>query len=329
MLENINSLAEKFLFYLKKNAIKKSLSVTGVRNKFKLTDNQLVSILSIIESWGYTINLSANQIRYHHAPDSLIDTEIKYGLKTKLIGQSVKSYQSVKSTNDIASSLAESSQKDGLIVTAEQQTKGKGRLGRSWFSPLKTGIYLSVILKPKFKPESAPALSVMTAFVLAETLKNFTDSKIQIKWPNDILLNGKKAAGILTELSAEKNKINYLIVGVGINVNQTIEEFPKDLKETATSLRRVNRKKTDRVELLQSFLVNFEKEYLKYCDKRYLSSLKQINEYSSLTGKTVQLMVGKKLIQGVAREIDKSGALILSFDSKQIAVNSGEVTVIK
>jgi BirA family biotin operon repressor/biotin-[acetyl-CoA-carboxylase] ligase len=322
-------MTENILYYLKKNAVGKSLSVTALKNKFSLSDNQLASVLSTIESWGYKTSLSANQISYISAPDTLIDTEIKFGLKTKFIGQSVNTYHSVKSTNDIASTLADSKIAEGTIVTAELQTKGKGRLGRSWHSPLKTGIYLSMILKPKFKPESAPAISVMTSFVLAETLNEFTNANIQIKWPNDVLLNGKKIAGILTELSAEKNKINYLVVGVGINVNQTADDFPLELKGIATSLRRVNRKKTNRVELLQTFLIRFEKEYLKYCEKKHLSSLKAINEYSSLLGKPVQLMRGRKIIKGIAKNIDKSGALILDVDRKNVVINSGEVTVIK
>jgi BirA family biotin operon repressor/biotin-[acetyl-CoA-carboxylase] ligase len=329
MSESVNKLTEKFLFYIKKYASEKPLSITALKNKFNLTDRQLASIFSNIESWGYKFGLSANQISYISAPDTLIDTEIKFGLKTKFIGQAVKTYQSVKSTNDIASSIAESTQSEGTIVTAEQQTKGKGRLGRSWHSPLKVGIYLSIILKPKFEPESAPAISVMTAFALAETLKEFTDARIQIKWPNDVMLNGKKTAGILTELSAEKNIINYLVVGVGINVNQTVDDFPVELKEIATSIRRVNRKKTNRVKLLQKFLVKFEKEYLKYSENKYLSSLKKINEYSSLTGEKIELASGKRIIKGTVSNIDKSGALILDSDGKQVIVSSGEVTVIK
>jgi BirA family biotin operon repressor/biotin-[acetyl-CoA-carboxylase] ligase len=322
-------MTENILYYLKKNTIEKPLSVTALKNKFILTDQQLASILSTIESWGYRLSLSANQIKYLSAPDSLIDTEVKFGLKTKFIGQSVKTYKSVKSTNDIAASLADSKTAEGTIVTAEQQTEGKGRLGRSWHSPPQTGIYLSLILKPKFKPESAPAISLMTAFVLAESLKKFTDANIQIKWPNDVLINSKKTAGILTELSAEENNIKYLIVGVGINVNQTTDDFPEELKGIATSLRRVNRKKINRIELLQEFLVKFEKAYLKYCEIKQLSPLKAINEYSALIGKPVELMSGKKIIKGIAKNIDKSGALILDVDGSNLVVNSGEVTVVK
>ena len=248
---------------------------------------------------------------------------------TKFVGQNIHAYKSVKSTNEIASFLAESGEKEGTVIVTEEQTQGKGRLGRRWHSPPKAGIYVSIILKPAFTPDEAPGLAIMTALALADTFGELTSGKIQIKWPNDILLNGKKVAGILTELSAEKKKINHVIIGIGINVNHTKEDFPDDLKTVATSLRIINKKKADRVNLLQSFLKAFENEYRKYQKNRLKTSLKKIRKYSSLIGSWIKLNYGNKIIEGLAVDIDTNGALIIEIEGEKISINSGEVTVIK
>ena len=167
-----------------------------------------------------------------------------------MIGHQVHAYQSVKSTNDIAVRLAESGAPDGTIVTAEQQTGGRGRFGRVWHSPSGCGVYLSVILRPTLHPEQAPGMSIMTALALAETLSEYLPGKIQIKWPNDVLISGKKTAGILTKLSADHKRISYVVIGVGININHRSENFPDELKPIATSVRIGLRRKCDRVALL-------------------------------------------------------------------------------
>ena len=138
---------------------------------FSLEQDKLHEIIMLIKSWGYEIDLSVDRIKFMTAPDTLIDTEIRYNLKTKFIGQTVFTFQSVKSTNDIAAGYAESGEAEGTLITSEEQTKGRGRLGRNWHSPKGCNAYLSIILKPEFRPDKAPAISVMTALALAESLQ--------------------------------------------------------------------------------------------------------------------------------------------------------------
>jgi BirA family biotin operon repressor/biotin-[acetyl-CoA-carboxylase] ligase len=298
--------------------------------ELKTTSADFQAALKLLKTWGYEITKNAKEAyAFHTPPDTVTATEIAYGLKTKLIGKTAHSYHTVKSTNDIATQLAEQGVKEGTIVTAETQTKGRGRLGRSWHSPAGMGIYLSIILRPKFLPEDAPGVSLMTALALADTFSKYCRNEVGIKWPNDLLLNGKKTAGILTELSAERGKINHLIVGVGMNINHTTHDFPPELRMTATSLRRFVKRKIDRLELLRLFLLNFEKEYARYTKDRLKPSQKRLLKYSTLIGKRIKLDSGKVRIEGECIDIDQNGNLILEENKKRTIVSSGEVTVVK
>jgi BirA family biotin operon repressor/biotin-[acetyl-CoA-carboxylase] ligase len=280
--------------------------------------------------WEYKLRRHALKgVKFVAAPDLLTVTEIRYGLKTRRLAQTVHACLSVQSTNDLASKLADEGADEGVIVTAEKQTRGRGRLGRRWFSPPKTGIYLSIILRPKFRPEDAPGLSVMTALALADTISNWKPGLVQIKWPNDIWINGRKTAGILTELSAERDQINHVVVGVGINVNHKASDFPDDLRAAATSLRRELRHKVDRLELLRLFLLNFEREYEKYCRHRLKKSLPKVRKYSALIGHEITLQSGAMRVTGVAKDIGSSGALILQTPTGLQTITAGEVTVVK
>ncbi|MFZ5980354.1 MAG: biotin--[acetyl-CoA-carboxylase] ligase [Candidatus Zixiibacteriota bacterium] len=306
--------------YFKANLLAKNL----------ITDeNEFTVILNLIKDLGYKIRFRSDTMAFIKAPDILTPTEISYRLKTKVIGHNITAYRSVKSTNDLAAELAEAGAPEGTIVTAEEQTRGRGRLGRDWHSPAGTGIYVSIILRPRFKPEKAPGLSIMTAVALADTINRFCNGEVRIKWPNDILINGRKTAGILTELVADKDKISHIVVGTGINVNLRGEDFPAELKDNATSLRRVNRKKVSRVEVLKTFLYFFEREYRDYPKYGLKKSHGKIKKYSSLLGQTIKILEGKNIIEGTAVDIDFSGRLILERNGVKTPISAGEVTVVK
>jgi len=281
-------------------------------------------------SWDYKLRVRKSKgVAFLSAPDSLTATEIWYGLKTKWLGHRVSSFQSVKSTNNMAVQLAESGAADGEIVTAEQQTGGRGRLGRSWHSPPGAGIYMSIILRPFLKPEEAPGLSIMAAVALADTMSEYCPGSVQIKWPNDVLIKDRKAAGILTELSADRGTVNHVVIGVGINVNHRSSDFPPELRKIATSLRRVTKHKIHRVEFLQRFLCHLERRYESYLDHRLAKSLPAIQAYSSLTGKEITVKVGRSLTVGVVKEIDADGRLMMRVGDRIVPVTAGEVTIVK
>ena len=323
----VQPLADRLLLYLRKQTA--PVAVLSLLKRFHIDSDTLNSTLKEITGWGYKIKKVRGIVKYVGPPDFLTPVEIQYGLKSKRIGLTAHCYTSVKSTNDLAATMAENGAPEGTIITAEQQTQGRGRLGRTWHSPERTGIYVSVILRPSFTPDKAPGLSLMTALALAETLSRFCPREVTIKWPNDLLIGGRKAAGILTELSAERGKINHVVVGIGINVNQRAEDFPLDLRDSATSVRRVTKKVVNRAELLRDFLYRFEQEYLQYLKSGLRPSRKRLRRYSALLGHRVRLLSASQELEGKAVDIDPDGALVLEYNGARVRISAGEVSVVK
>lgn len=293
-----------------------------------------------LRTWGYTLNLTESDIRLLATPDSLTATELTWGLDTRFIGKRLLAFNQVKSTNDIAAREAESGAPEGTVVIADQQIFGRGRLGRVWHSPPGTGAYISIILRPSFLPDRAPGLSLMTALALTRAIEITENIEVKIKWPNDIMLNGRKTAGILTELSADRNKIYYVVVGIGINTNQTETDFPDELRDLATSIRIASGHEISRVALVQTFFREFEREYQLYCQDFLAPSLSRLRRYSSLIGQPVRLDTGHGIIEGRAVDIDTNGSLILEQESpeleqegskhgRRLTISAGDVSVVK
>ena len=310
-------------------------SIPSLRRELGCNNDLIQSSIKLLVDSGYQIDTSRSKTcRFVSAPDKLLENEIKYKLNTKYIGQTVSAYQTVQSTNKVAARLAQSLANkkqliEGAIVVAESQTRGRGRMGRDWMSLPELGIYLSLIICPEIDPAEAPGLSLLAALSLADTFSAYKAPKVNIKWPNDCLLRGRKVAGILTELTAEIGKIHYVIIGVGININHRRNDFPSGLSRTATSLRAELGTKTARIPFLQSFLMNFETDY--DCFKRSgLKSLrKRILGYSNLIDRRIELDLRGDRVIGVVVDIDDSGRLILETDQGRCAFNAGEVTIIK
>ena len=298
--------------------------------KLACDDPTLRRAVELAAAWDYKLKVRKTLgVSFVAAPDALISAEILHTLRAKRLGRTLHTFQTVQSTNDLAGQYADSGAPEGTIVTAEQQTKGRGRLGRIWFSPTGTGIYLSVILRPDLPPPGAPGLSVMTALALAETLTAYEPGLVQIKWPNDVLINGRKTAGILTELSAERRKVNHVIIGVGINVNQQPGMFPPEIRPHATSLRRELRRKIDRPALLRAFLYQLEREYDLYLKARLKKSRPRLRRYSSLIDRQITIQSGQTRTSGLVTDIDLDGRLVLQTASGVETIVAGEVTVVK
>lgn len=286
--------------------------------------------LDLLRRTGYEFATDkGGAVRLASAPDLLLAAEITHGLKSSFVGRTVYAYKSVQSTNSLAAQLAEARAPEGAIVVAESQTRGRGRLGRFWHSPEGAGIYVSIILYPEIDPAAAPGLSVVTAISLAETMVTYAPGTVQIKWPNDCLINGRKVAGILTELSAEMGRVHYVIIGVGINVNHRRRDFPPEISRTATSLRAELKRQIRRVEFLRQFLTQFEKDYKRFIKSGLRLHRKKILQYSNLIGQSVYLDMSGRTITGRAVDIDANGSLVLETPQGRRAFNAGEVTVTK
>ena len=217
--------------------------------------------IKIIKEDGYEIEaISRKGYRIISAPDVLTFEEVKNLLSTLSIGKNIVYYDSVGSTNSIAKELAESGEQHGTVVISEEQTTGRGRLGRNWISPKYKGISMSIILRPKIVTENISQITLIGAAAVYKAILKM-GIRTSIKWPNDIVLNSKKVCGILTEMSGEIDRINYLVMGIGINVNLEEKDLPMDLKDMATSLKIESGKYVDRKLLLANVLNIFEKLY--------------------------------------------------------------------
>ncbi|HAJ32681.1 MAG TPA: biotin--[acetyl-CoA-carboxylase] ligase [Candidatus Atribacteria bacterium] len=261
-------------------------------------------------------------------PDLLLPQEIQRGLFTDYIGKKIYYFPELKSTNIIAKEKAlhrAEGINEGTLIIAERQSAGKGRLGREWFSPV-GGIWLSIILYPQLPPSYIPRITLMTAVAVVKAIKMCTQIRPQIKWPNDILINEKKVCGILTEMSAELDIINWLVVGIGINVNIDHRKFPEDIQENTISLKEVLGKEVLRVKLGQTFLQEFEKYYESLKRREFSSILKEWKLYSYTLGRKIRVDMGERIITGEAVNINEEGVLILKKeDGELVEIISGTI----
>ena len=256
-------------------------------------------------------------------PDLLLPKEIKAGLRTNLLGQQIAYYQEVSSTQDAAKSLAAQGANEGTIVIAETQTAGRGRIGRDWASP-PGGIYLSIILRPAINPSEAIRFPIIAGVAAAQAIEQLTELKPELKWPNDILIRGLKVGGILIDMSAETDRINYIIIGIGINVNT--ESLPHEIKGIVTSLKTECGKEVSRVQLAQDILVQLESLYQIFEVSGFETIRKRWKALSNTIGAWVSVRGERERLDGRAMDIDVDGALIVQkADGTLERVISGDI----
>lgn len=314
-------MSEKILIFLKKNA--GYVSGEEISHSLGITRSAIWKHIQELRELGYDI-VAVPHLGYRllSPPDRLFPSEINEGLKTKCIGKKIYYYDAVSSTMDIATELGMKGAPEGTLVLAETQTKGRGRLGRSWSSPKYKGIYLSLILKPKISPNQAPVLTLLAAVSVCEAIKEIADLEAKIKWPNDILIHNKKLGGILTELNAETDEIRFVIIGIGLNVNNE----KKSLIPQATSLKEQRKENIDRIELLKGILEKLEENYLCFCEKSHRAIIEKWRSFSLTLGKRIKIISHDIHLEGVALDIDIDGGLLLRKDSGLIEkVMAGDV----
>ncbi|MEE9555251.1 MAG: biotin--[acetyl-CoA-carboxylase] ligase [candidate division Zixibacteria bacterium] len=260
-------------------------------------------------------------------PDKITSPLLLCDLNSKVLGRNVYSYKSLGSTNEAAHRLAESGAPEGTIVIAEKQTRGRGRLGRKWHSPSGSGLFFSLILRPTISIEKLPGLSLVAALSICRVMERIDNLEPEIKWPNDCLIDSKKIAGILMEISAELDRISYAVVGIGINVNHAKKDFPISLRSRATSLALASGIRHDRVNLLKQFLYEFEKDYNNFVKYGLRFMGRALVERSSVLDKKITVRFGKRKINGMAVGLDENGALRLKTKDGVITLSAGEVTL--
>jgi BirA family transcriptional regulator, biotin operon repressor / biotin---[acetyl-CoA-carboxylase] ligase len=281
-----------------------------------------------LEREGFGIEAVPSQgYRITTMPDILRQADIKPGLKTKVMGKTIHLLSEVVSTNTLAMAMAASGTPEGTAVIAETQTGGKGRLGRKWLSP-KGNLYLSVVLRPNVPMHKAPLITLMGAIAVASAIRTTCGLAAGIKWPNDILVSGKKVSGLLTEMSAEQDRIRHIVLGIGVDVNMDMKELPPEVRSLTTTLAVESGTTINRTTLLQQLLRELEGWYHKFLknDADMLEEWKQLN----LTiGNRVTVSGAGEFLEGLAQGVDSEGRLIVNLDNGTVrTIAAGDVTIV-
>ena len=305
------------------------ISGAQIANKLGVSRAAVWKHIQELRKNGYKISSSEhNGYMLQEVPDLLMPSEVQANLDTEIIGKNISYHITTDSTNRIAKELANGGAADGTIVIAEEQTGGKGRLGRSFFSPKYKSILMSIILKPKFLPHDAPKCTLMTAVAVAKAMIRF-NLQPAIKWPNDLLYDGRKIVGILTEISAEMSRINYIVIGIGINVNINRDEFPEDIRDIAASLSEMKGDSVSRIDFLKALLEEFDKLYIEANQNGFEEILNQWRKYNITLGKKIRVIPAgsDEEFPAIAEDIDSDGALIVKTKKGTEKVYAGDVSI--
>lgn len=297
-------------------------------NRFGVSRTAVWKAINQLKEAGYEIEAQQNKgYRLKAAPDLMTEAEIKSLMHTEWVAKEVLYFDTIDSTNTKAQELAEKGYPSGTLVVADKQESGKGRRGRSWVSPSGTGIFMTLMIKPDINPNNASMLTLVAALAVAKAITSVTGEEALIKWPNDIVVNGKKVCGILTEMNAQFDYINHIVVGIGINVHN--ESFPEEISQMASSLMiEAGGKRFHRAQIIAETMSYFEQYYDTFLKTQDLSAL--VREYDELLvnmNKAVRVLDPKEPFDGKAMGITPKGELIVDTWESRKLVSSGEVSV--
>jgi BirA family transcriptional regulator, biotin operon repressor / biotin---[acetyl-CoA-carboxylase] ligase len=301
----------KILSALRENA--EGVSGAQLAEQLKISRAAIWARIEDLRKVGFDISASPHfGYKIIGEPDALIADDLLARLgKTKVIGRDIRVFEETTSTNDVIEKLARDGVREGVVVFAESQTRGRGRLGRKWISPAHKGLWFSILLRPNLRPQEATQLTVASATALRRAIFSETKLKPEIKWPNDILLGGKKVAGILTELSAEVDRVRYIILGIGVDVNLDAAELPAELRKLATSLKIESGESVSRAELATAILRELDFDYARICSGKFSAVADEWESGCVTIGKNVTVHIGDRKICGCAEALDDDGALLL------------------
>ena len=297
-------------------------------NRFGVSRTAVWKAINQLKEAGYEIEAQQNKgYRLMAAPDLMTEAEIKSLMHTDWVAKEVLYFDTIDSTNTKAQELAEKGYPSGTLVVADKQDSGKGRRGRSWVSPSGTGIFMTLMIKPDINPNNASMLTLVAALAVAKAITSVTGKEAMIKWPNDIVVNSKKVCGILTEMNAQFDYINNIVVGIGINVHN--ESFPEEISQMASSLMiEAGGKRFHRAQIIAETMSYFEQYYDTFLKTQDLSAL--VREYDELLvnrNKSVRVLDPKEPFDGKAMGITPKGELIVDTWESRKLVSSGEVSV--
>ena len=319
---------KKILELLRKSG-ERPLSGEEISRQLEVSRTAIWKHIQTLKNEGYDIeSVPKKGYILKESPNRLFPQEILSRLQTRWLGHNICHRDSIDSTNTLAKGLANEGCPNGLVVVAEEQGAGKGRLSRGWISPYAKGIWFSVVLKPPFLPQEASKCTLLAAVAVVKAVNKIAGVHAAIKWPNDILLMGRKLVGILTEMNAEFGHINYVVIGTGINTNATPDDYPEDVKDIAVSVADAATEQFTRVDLLCDILKNMEDLYEKALLDGFAPILEEWRKYSCTLGQEVKVMAPDCTYFGKAEDIDEDGLLIVrKVDGTLEKVMAGDVSI--
>lgn len=294
-----------------------------------ISEENLKKHMEQLKEAGYKIVHDSDRgYKLENTPDIIEPFEVERGLNSKYIGHNIHFYQEVESTNNTAKKFVEDDAPEGTVVIAEHQTAGRSRKNEDWVSP-EGGIYMTMILRPEVTLLEASKLTIVTGVAIAKTLHDEFNINVGIKWPNDLLIGNKKICGILTEAVTQKNKLEAVLVGVGIDVNVDDEDIPNKIKNIATSVKKETNIVFNRAAIMREFFRIFEELYEKFKEGDFKEIVSEWRRFSSTTGNRVKVYKGGKALIADAVGITNNGALIIEKDDGKLEkITSGECIII-
>ncbi len=315
-----------------RNAGNGSVSGAELSQKLGISRAAIWARIEELRKVGYEIEAGPHfGYRLASSPDALHADDLVARLgPTDAIGRHIQVFQETTSTNDIIEKLARDGVREGAVVFAESQTKGRGRLGRRWMSPSGKGLWFSVLLRPQLRPQQSTQLTVAAATALARAIQLTARIRPDIKWPNDILIRRRKVAGILTELNAELDQVKYIVLGIGVDVNLAANEFPAELKAVATSIRAETGNEISRAELAVTILRELDRDYTRVRNGKFAELADDWEAQCSTIGQNVSIRMGDRVIRGRAESLSPEGALLVRTEHGHLEpIIGGDVTLEK
>ncbi|SFA74197.1 BirA family transcriptional regulator, biotin operon repressor / biotin-[acetyl-CoA-carboxylase] ligase [Lentibacillus halodurans] len=296
-------------------------------DKLHISRSAIWKHMKELEKDGYIIEgISRKGYRIVQSPDKVSGNTVHWGLKTNWLGKNIIHKTTAASTQQIAHQAARENAEHGTVIIADEQTEGKGRMERRWHSSKHKGIWMSIILRPSIPPAFAPQLTLLTATVLADVIAEQTTADPKIKWPNDLLINDKKAAGILTEMQAEQDQIQYIVAGIGMNVNQTDDDFPDTINDKATSIKLETGHDQQIVQLIQQILLYFERSYDMFVQNGFPNIKNKWESYGYRMGESIKIRINHNELKATCTGVAEDGALLVQTDREGTQkIYSGEI----
>lgn len=302
------------------------IALKNLSQTLHTTESTVLGHIETLRKRGYIIEeVSNKRYRLIHIPEELNSYMIAQNLHTNWLGSSIIYKDSISSTQELAHQEAKNGAAHGAIVIANEQTKGKGRRGRNWHSSKNKGVWMSIVLRPSFAMQQASQITLLTAAVLADVLSHVTSQKITIKWPNDILINHKKIAGVLTEIKTEQKQIKYIAVGIGLNVNQRQTELPSELKQKAASLLMETNQHYNIKSLIQQVLLAFEKSYDAFINQGFTMIKDKWEQYGHRMRQKIRVNTANQCYDAIFSGIDSDGALLVERNGEIEKLYSAEI----